>query len=193
MFSLRMISSTSKRGTLGYASADMLARCDDRDSLRHANSIREQVQRRPPLFSLIPPASALRGTPGREVVLVQLSSRAELREIIRRRSPRRPHVCPTCVRASRMTRPCPPHVRSRRDHLKNKKEEEKNDEVRTRKTVESFQRERRRGWFVVVVVIDNNDTFLVNNENFYRLAGRTPALRRSSYNVSFFFFPSREC
>ncbi|KAL0110055.1 hypothetical protein PUN28_013588 [Cardiocondyla obscurior] len=43
-----------------------------------------------------------------EVVLVKLSSRAELREIIRRRSLRRPHVHPTCVSASRTTRPCPP-------------------------------------------------------------------------------------
>lgn len=43
---------------------------------------------------------------------------------------------------------------------------------------------------VVVVVIEADDTFLVNNDNFCRpLAGGTRALRRSGYNVSFFFLP----
>lgn len=62
VFSLRMIS-PSKRDTLWYTSADVLAWCDDRDSLRHANSVREQVQRQPPVLA---PPSHVRapGTPG---------------------------------------------------------------------------------------------------------------------------------
>jgi len=152
------------------------------------------VQRQPPILA---PSSCVRapGTPdlslippGREVVLVQLSSRAELREIIRRQSLRRPHVCPTCMRASRTTRPCPPHDRG--DYLKNKKEEEKNDETRTRNRDGKFPAPTQP--VVVVAVIDDDNTFLVNNENFCRPAEGARVLRRS-YNVSLFFFPSREC
>jgi len=66
--------------------------------------------------------------------------------------------------------------------------------ARETETVESFQRERERlSVVVVVVVIDDNDTFLVNNENLCRSTEGTRTLRRSSYNVSFFFFPSQEC
>lgn len=156
------------------------------------------MQRQPPV--LVPPARVraprhpwpVSHSPGREVVLVQFSSRAELREIIRRQSPRRPHVCSTCVRASRTTRPCPPHGRG--DYLKNKKEEEKNDEMRTRnRDGGKFAAGAPMRLVVIVVVIDDDDIFLVNNENFCRLAEGTPALRRSSYNMSFFLFPSQVC
>lgn len=194
--------SLSKRDTLEYTSADVLVRCDDRDSLRHANSVREQVQRQPPRSrASLSSASALPAPPVCFSFPRQRScSRATF---IASRTSRNyptaksapptcaPHVCARARAPPCMTRPCPPHGRGHR--LKNKKVEKKNDEMRTRN--------RDGGKFPSSRSVDAtgyccrchrrcDDIFLVNNENFCRPAEGTRALRRSSYNVSFFFsFP----
>lgn len=115
---------------------------------------------------------------------------AQLREIIRRPSPCRPHVRPTCL--SHDTSASAPRSR---DHLKNKKKkkkkEERNDEMRTRNrdSGKSFQPRRRSG------VADyrrrmfplNNETCAVREELSHYVETVTMYLSLS------FLFPSQQC
>lgn len=191
--------SLSKRNTLEYTSADVLVRCDDRDSLRHANSAREQVQRQPPRSrSSLSFASALPAPPvcfsfPRQRSCSRatfIASRTSRNYPAAKSAPptRAPHVCARLSHDTSVSAP-----RSRGPFKKQKRRGKKMMRCsRETETVESFQRERRRDatrLIVVVVVIDDDDTFLVNNQNFCRPAEGTRALRRSSYNVSFFFLP----
>jgi len=101
---LRMIL-PSKRGMLEYASVNVLGRCDNRDSLRHANSVREQVQ---PPFSLLPPASALSAPPTCFSLPRQRNcSRATfIAGRTSRNYPAAKSAPPTCARARARARAC---------------------------------------------------------------------------------------
>lgn len=146
----------SKRGTLGYASADVLARCDTIETHSDMLIRFENKCNGNPRSRFLPPASAHPGrhprfvshSPGREVVsrATFIAGRTWRNYPAAKSTP--PTRVLTCVcaraRASCTTRPCPPH--GRRDHLKKQKRRKKMMRcARETETVESFQRERRRG------------------------------------------------
>jgi len=155
----------SKRGTLGYASTDVLVRYDTIET--HSDMLirfENKCNSNPP-FSV--PPSRVRAprhpwfvshSPGRAVVsrATFIAGRTWRNYPAAKSAPptRIPHarvcvcvcmcvcVC-VCARASCTTRPCPPH--GRRDHLKKQKRGKKMMRcARETETVESFQRERER-------------------------------------------------
>lgn len=154
LFSLRMIS-LSKRDTLEYTSADVLVRCDDRDSLRHANSVREQVQRQPPRFrSSLSSASELPAPPvcfsfprQRSCSRATFIASRTSRNYPAAKSAPPTHAPHVCARLSHDTSVSAP--RSRGPFKKQKRRGKKMMGcARETETVESFQRERRRGWLL---------------------------------------------